>query len=150
MRTAAAQDAAAVADCYLRARRAAVPAIPPPVHPDAEVRAWFADTVLPGQEVWVAEASPAVVAMMVLDGDRVEQRYVDPAWTGRGIGSQLIDLAKAQRPRGLRLQAFQPHTRAHRFYERHGFVAAGRTDGAANEERAPDAGYAWRPAGPPS
>jgi hypothetical protein len=30
-----------------------------------------------------------------------------------------------------------------RFYERHGFVAARRTDGRDNEERAPDILYVW-------
>ncbi len=141
-----------MADVYLRARHAAVPAIPPPAHPDQEVRAWLADTVLPRQEVWMAEASPAVVAiaMMVLDRDWVEQLYVDPDWTGRGIGTRMIDLAKRLRPSGLQLWAFQSNVRAHRFYERHGFLAVERTDGTANEERAPDVRYVWRPAGPPS
>ncbi len=100
----------------------------------------------------MAEASPAVVAiaMMVLDRDWVEQLYVDPDWTGRGIGTRLIDLAKRLRPSGLQLWAFQSNVRAHRFYERHGFLAVERTDGTANEERAPDVRYVWRPAGPPS
>jgi hypothetical protein len=31
----------------------------------------------------------------------------------------------------------------HRFYERHGFVEAERTDGRRNEERAPDIRYVW-------
>ncbi len=32
---------------------------------------------------------------------------------------------------------------AQRFYERHGFVEIGRTDGTDNEERAPDIQYAY-------
>jgi len=34
---------------------------------------------------------------------------------------------------------------ARRFYERHGFVAEELTEGAANEERAPDVRYRWQP-----
>jgi ribosomal protein S18 acetylase RimI-like enzyme len=49
------------------------------------------------------------------------------------------------RPHGLWLWTFQTNTGARRFYERHGFVAVDETDGSANEERAPDVRYAWRP-----
>jgi hypothetical protein len=34
---------------------------------------------------------------------------------------------------------------ARRFYERHGLSVVRLTDGEGNEERAPDALYAWRP-----
>ena len=62
--------------------------------------------------------------------------------TGRGIGSALLDHAKARRPDGLDLWAFQSNTGARRFYERHGFVAVAETDGD-NEEGAPDVRYRW-------
>lgn len=48
-------DAPAVADLWLRSRRASEPAIPAPIHTDDEVRAWFASIVLPAGETWVAE-----------------------------------------------------------------------------------------------
>jgi ribosomal protein S18 acetylase RimI-like enzyme len=63
--------------------------------------------------------------------------------TGRGIGTCLVELAKRERPDGLRLWTFASNTRAQRFYERHGFVATERTDGRGNEERAPDILYVW-------
>lgn len=87
----------------------------------------------------------AVVAVMLLEGDWIEQLYVDPSWIGQGIGTRLLELAKRSRPDGLQLWAFQSNHRAHRFYERHGFVVAERTDGSTNMERAPDVRYAWRP-----
>lgn len=134
-----------MADVWLRSRDAAVPAIPAPVHTDDEVRAWFATVVLPTREMWVAEVEGAVVAVMVLDGDELDQLYVDPARTGSGHGGRLLAQAKMRRPDGLRLWTFQTNSGARRFYERHGFVAGAMTDGD-NEEGAPDVQYEWLPA----
>ena len=137
-------DAVEAAELYLRARHAAVPAVPALVHGNDEVRRWFRDVVVTQRELWVAEdAEAGIVAVLVLDGDWLDQLYVEPGLTGRGIGSALVEVAKRQRPSGLQLWAFQSNPRAVRFYERHGFVEAERTDGAGNEERAPDIRLAW-------
>lgn len=135
-------EAAVVAELYLRARHAAVPAIPPLVHDDDEVRRWFAEVVLPQREVWVVGAAGEPCALLVLDGAWLDQLYVDPARTGDGLGASLVDEAKRQRPDGLDLWAFQSNVRAIAFYERHGFREVDRTDGD-NEERAPDVRLRW-------
>ena len=138
-------DARAAADLWLRARRAAVGAIPPPVHDDDDVRAWFASHVVRETDLWLAvDAAGTLVGILVLNGPWVEQLYVEPTMTGRGIGGALVRLAKRERPDALRLWTFAPNTAAQRFYERHGFVAARRTDGRDNEEGAPDILYVWR------
>ena len=140
-------DAQAAADLYVRARRHAVPAIPPLRPSDDDARAWIAGAVRSGREMWVAEAEHGpIVALMLLEEDWVEQLYVDPNWTGQGIGGRLVEVAKRERPDGLQLWTFQSNHRAHRFYERHGFVAVERTDGQKNQEQAPDVRYVWRPA----
>ena len=131
-----------MSDVWLRSRHASFPAIPLPVHSDEDVRSWFATVVLPTREVWVADVDDEVVAMLVLEDDWVDQLYVDPDWTGRGLGTRLLDVAKAERPAGLDLWAFQSNTGARRFYERHGFRAVAMTDGD-NEEGAPDVRYRW-------
>jgi GNAT superfamily N-acetyltransferase len=141
IRRAAADEALSVADVWLQARHAAFPAIPKPMHSDDEVRAFYS-TVFPARDVWVVETGDALVAMLVLEDDWLDQLYVLPEWTGRGVGSELVELAKAQRPSGLQLWAFQSNVRALRFYERHGFVAVETTDGD-NEEGAPDVRYVW-------
>ena len=82
---------------------------------------------------------------MVIAGDLLSQLYLDPGWRGRGIGDQFVALAKERSPQGLSLWTFQVNEPAHRFYERHGFVEAERTDGSGNEEREPDVRYVWRP-----
>lgn len=148
VRPASDDDSLAVVEVWLRSRRASIPAIPPPVHTDEEVRAWFASVVVPRGDTWVAEEEETgtVVAMMVLDDGWVSQLYVDPDWTGGGIGSRLIEVAKRRCPEGLDLWMFESNVEAARFYERHGFTAVERTDGAANEEGAPDVHYRWRSA----
>ncbi|MDH6552015.1 GNAT family N-acetyltransferase [Streptomyces sp. SAI-041] len=146
IRRAAAPDASATADVYLRSFAAALPTVVRP-RSDDEVRGYIRDVVVPLRETWVAEdsASGAIVGLMVLADDLLSQLYLDPDWRGRGIGDRFVALAKERSPRGLSLWTFQVNAPAHRFYERHGFVEAERTDGSGNEEREPDVRYVWRP-----
>jgi GNAT superfamily N-acetyltransferase len=136
------EEALAIAAVWLRSRHASVPAIPSPVHSDDEVKAWFATVVLPERETWVIEYDGAIVALLVLEPEWIDQLYVDPDYTGRGFGSRLLDVAKHAYPAGLDLWTFEANTGARRFYERHGFVAVAATDGN-NEEGAPDERYHW-------
>jgi GNAT superfamily N-acetyltransferase len=138
-------DARPAADLYLRAREAAVEMIPhPPAHTDDEVRAWFATHVVRECELWLAEGeSGGLAGILVLDGPWVDQLYVEPTLTGRGVGTELLAFAKRERPQGLSLWTFVTNTGAQRFYERHGFAEAERTDGSRNEECAPDIRYVW-------
>ena len=96
-------------------------------------------------ELWLAEdAESKLAGILVLDGQWLAQLYIEPTLTGRGIGSKLVELARRQRPDGLRLWTSASNVGAQRFYERHGFVAIRRTDGRDNEEGAPDILYVWR------
>jgi GNAT superfamily N-acetyltransferase len=143
LRRATLDESRAVADVYLAARHGAVPAIPPSVHDDDDVRHHFATVVLPTREVWVADdPDDGIVGFLVLHDAWVDHLYLAPGRTGQGFGSRLLDLAKAERPDGLQLWAFQSNLGARRFYERHGFGAARMTDGD-NEEGAPDVLYRW-------
>jgi GNAT superfamily N-acetyltransferase len=114
------------------------------VDDDDDVGAWFASHVVCDTELWVAEdRAGMLVGILVLDGRWLDQLYVEPTSTGRGIGEGLVKVAKRERPQGLQLWTFASNAGAQRFYERHGFVETGRTNGD-NEEGAPDILYVWR------
>ena len=78
----------------------------------------------------------------MLEGDQLNWLFVVPEAQGRGVGTALLDLAKQRQPNGLALWVFAMNTPAQRFYEKHGFVLAGGTDGD-NEEGEPDLRYTW-------
>jgi GNAT superfamily N-acetyltransferase len=142
LRRAGPADAAAIARVHLAAFKATYAF--GLAHSDEEVHRWVRDTLLPTTETWVAEVDGDVVAFLSLGDGWIEQLYVAPGHTGRGIGSRLVALAKERQPAGLQLWTFQVNVGARRFYERHGFTAVEMTDGAGNDERQPDVRYAWK------
>ncbi|MEU3353379.1 GNAT family N-acetyltransferase [Streptomyces sp. NPDC037389] len=138
-------DAPGAAEVWLRSYDAALPTVRR-AHTDDEVRAWFRYVVVPERETWVAEGEAgAIVGVMVLQDGHLDQLYLAPEHRGEGLGDRFVGLAKERRPEGLELWTFQINAPAHRFYERHGFTAAERTDGSGNEEREPDIRYVWLP-----
>jgi ribosomal protein S18 acetylase RimI-like enzyme len=116
----------------------------PMLHTLEEHRVWFG-RVVDQQEVWVWEEDGLVLAFMGLGEAMINYLYVEPEMTGRGIGSALLDHAKGRRPSGFTLWTFQQNAGARRFYERHGLRVVRLTDGEDNEEKTPDALYAWGP-----
>ena len=143
LRPARADDGAAVAEVWLRSFDAALPTVRR-AHPDDEVRRWIRDEVVVRADTWVAGAGGAVVGVLALSPGWIDQLYLDPDARGQGIGDRFVTLAQERQPSGLQLWTFQVNGPARRFYERHGFVAVERTDGAVNQEREPDVRYRWR------
>jgi GNAT superfamily N-acetyltransferase len=142
-RVAGREDVLDATNVWLRSRDAAVPAIPPRIHDDDDVRQWFETTNWHARELYVAEEpASGIIGMMVLHDDWIDQLYIEPSWNRQGIGSEFIALAKRLRPNGLQLWTFQSNAGARRFYEWHGFRAVQFTDGE-NEEGEPDVRYEW-------
>lgn len=141
LRPATGSDAAAIA----RLTRAALGSFDwmPVIHTPDEDLAFIRDMVLPRQLVTVAEAGERIVGFIAINGEWVEQLYLDRAWTGQGIGSRPLMDATAAMP-VVKLHCFQANTGARRFYERHGFRAEAFVDGSANEESLPDILYVRR------
>ncbi|MGH8966168.1 MAG: GNAT family N-acetyltransferase [Actinomycetes bacterium] len=136
-------DAPALADLFIDARQAAAPAMPPAVHDDDSIRAWFEELVVGERETWVAERAAVLVGYVIVDPEWLDSLYVRPELTGQGIGSVLMDLVKSLRPDGFALWVFESNVRAQHFYARHGLEVVERTDGSQNEEQAPDIRMLW-------
>jgi GNAT superfamily N-acetyltransferase len=145
IRPARPEDAVAIAQAHIDARRVAMPWLPV-VHSFEETVRFFGDFVIPNQVVLVAELEEGVVGFIAIAGEWVEHLYVAPSHQGIGIGDALLHKAKKLRPESLMLWNFEQNHRARAFYERRGFVAIEFTDGSRNEERTPDVRYQWNPA----
>lgn len=143
LRRALASDADVVTQIYLRSRTDAEPQMPPDIHTPDQVRRFVAAVLIAECETWLAQVEGTPVGILVLDGDDVDWLFVHPDAQGRGVGTALLRHAKSKRPGGLALWVFESNVSAQRFYERHGFVAVLRTDGAQNEEHQPDVRYVW-------
>lgn len=76
-------------------------------------------------------------------GNEVTALYLAPPARGKGLGTALLQEAKAATDR-LCVWTFQANMAARRFYLARGFEEIERTDGAANEERLPDLRMQWR------
>jgi GNAT superfamily N-acetyltransferase len=148
LRPATPADAPRVAEILIRSRAVHLPFAPMAHSPD-EVRAWVAQMLVPAGGVLVAEldGEPRAMGVQAVDNGTgwIEQLYVEPGFTGLGLGAALLRRLLADlRARGahpVRLWCFQANTGARRFYERHGFVAVDFTDGRGNEEGCPDVLY---------
>jgi chorismate mutase/GNAT superfamily N-acetyltransferase len=146
LRPATVDDADQLTELYLATRRAAEPAMPPQVHTPESVLAHTTSEIVE-KEVWVAEADE-IVGFLTLTEAFLDSLYVGPDHQGFGIGTALLDLAKARRPDGFALWVFASNGPARGFYHLHGLVELEHTDGSGNEERSPDVRMAWPGADP--
>ncbi|MBF4160636.1 GNAT family N-acetyltransferase [Nocardioides acrostichi] len=149
---ATAEDLPAVAELFLRAR-AAASQMPPLVHSEEDVRAHVCgwDLDVSGRELWLArDADGALRGFVRVEGDWLDDLYVDPARQRHGVGSALLTLVMGLRPRGFGLWVFESNAVARAFYAWHGLLERETTDGSDNEEGAPDVRMEWCPGGLPT
>jgi GNAT superfamily N-acetyltransferase len=146
IRQATADDADAIADLYTEARVHAVPQMPPALHSNAEDRAYVARRIgEPEVTMWVAEREGELLGFATCTPTFLDSLYLRPDLTGQGLGALLLDVVEATHPDGYELWVFATNVGARRLYERRGLVEVERTDGSANEEKAPDIRMARRP-----
>src|SRR4051794_3659080 len=88
----------------------------PTLHTPEEDRAFFGKAIEDGK-VWVAEEDGRLVGFAALSEEMLEHLYVEPREHGRGVGSALLDRAKAARPDGFRFWVFQRNERARRVFQ---------------------------------
>lgn len=145
LRDAAAGDADALTALLLRSRTQAMPWLISP-HDEASTRWWMEHVLIADQHVRIAHDHGRPLGFAAVNGDSLEQLYVDPDHQHHGVGRTLLDDARRRHPEGLHLHVFTRNNRARRFYEAAGFVLVGHSDGQDNEEREPDCIYSWTPA----
>ena len=114
----------------------------PRIHTRAEDVSFTADMIDRGW-VTVAELDGRVVGFSAREDDTVHALYVNAQARNQGCGASLLQ-AMQQEQGHLTLWTFQANTGAQRFYERHGFSEAERTDGDRNDEGLPDIRYVWK------
>jgi GNAT superfamily N-acetyltransferase len=112
------------------------------LHTPDEDRWFYRERVFTGCQVHGAFEGGALVGIIALRRDWVDQLYVLPEVQGGGVGSELLQVAKRACER-LQLWTFQRNLNARRFYEARDFALVEETDGAGNEEKEPDARYLW-------
>ena len=143
IRRATPADADAVGRVFVAARDEM--AYLPRIEDDA--RSWLGTLFVERHRLWVWDSDGGVSGFVGVDDGEVSQLYVTPSAQGRGIGTALLEHAKAVSPEGLTLWVFQKNEGARRFYERQGFGLVRLTDGAETIEREPDALYVWAGSG---
>ncbi|UTP37809.1 GNAT family N-acetyltransferase [Phenylobacterium sp. LH3H17] len=141
LRRASLADAGAIARLHRFTMQVSLPYLPE-LHTPEEDFWFFSERLLPECETWVVEVGEAIVGYVAYKAGWIMHLYVHPEHQGAGVGAML--LAKALEDRTSRhLWTFQQNARARRFYESRGFKLVKLTDGADNEEKTPDALYAW-------
>lgn len=101
-------------------------------------------------EVWVAESEGRVVGYVRFvrpDDERVgwvDDLYVHPRESGRGIGSSLLGTVRALLPEGFGLWVFAQNVPARRFYGGQGLEEVEETDGSRDPEGVPEIRMEWR------
>ena len=139
LRLATQTDAKAIADVYFASNR--LLDFLPKLHDLDSYRWYVANVMLKEWTVTVAEDDSGIVAFLGRRGEEMGHFYTRPDRIGQGVGTQLVEAAKASGVDALELWCFQANTRARRFYQARGFRASRFTDGADNEERTPDVRY---------
>ena len=112
------------------------------IHTPDEDLAYFRDTVCATCAVWGGVEGHRLIGFVAFRDGWIDHLFVAPEHQGVGLGTRLLDQAKAAQSR-LRLWTFQRNDGARNFYESHGFVQIDITDGSGNEEREPDVLYEW-------
>lgn len=114
----------------------------PVVHDRNETVEYFRNRVIPDENVLIAVNGIAISGFASFHENWLNHLYVDPICQATGIGGSLLRQIQEQ-SKSLQLWTFQQNSLARRFYARHGFEEAEKTDGRTNEEKTPDIRLVW-------
>src|SRR5271166_2138846 len=106
LRKATLADAKAIANVYVATRKAFI-AYAAQVHSDESIYQWICETLIPANQVSVAEENGVIVGMMALSKNEgigwIDQLYLSPGSVGQGIGTLLVTAAKSTLGSPIRL-----------------------------------------------
>lgn len=143
LRNAEKSDVAEIASVYLASRKL-LSGYAPLMHTDDAVFNWIDENLIPGG-ITLALLNQKITGLCAASQRDhigwIDQLYIHPQYLRQGVGSALLMHAIERLPSPIRLYTFQANVASRLFYERHGFVAIAFTDGAGNEEGAPDVLY---------
>lgn len=108
----------------------------------AEEDVGFLGRLIATRLVRVARDGSEAAGFLARQGGEVDALYIGGRHRRRGIGTALVQEAKAIGE--LTLWTFQANTHAIAFYRQLGFAEIARTDGRGNDERLPDLRLHWR------
>ena len=114
----------------------------PVPHPRDDHLPFFDEHVLTETQVQLALLDDDLVGFGSFTPESVMQLYVHVEHLGRGVGTRLLEHAKAASSGKLWLYTFVTNTRAQRFYEHHGFDVVER--GFEPVMQLGDLRYEWR------
>jgi putative acetyltransferase len=114
-------------------RRKSIITLAPGAMPLAQAERWAASLTVAGMarkiqalEIWIAELNGRVMGWGAIRADRLEGLYIDPEFTGRGIGSDLLGfLEELMRSRGVPAVRAEASPNARQFYLRRGYESNG-------------------------
>jgi putative acetyltransferase len=93
----------------------------------AEIDAVVAEQFLPNAELWLAtDEEDYPIGFLVMDGNKIDALFVDPAFHGQGYGTRLLDHALALAPEAT-VDASEQASNALPFYLGRGFRIVGRS-----------------------
>ncbi|GFE51469.1 N-acetyltransferase GCN5 [Roseobacter cerasinus] len=113
----------------------------PRLHSAAEEIMYAGDMIEAGW-VRVAKRNGKVVGFIARWEEEVHALYVLPDAQDTGVGTALLEDAKAQSGK-LSLWSYQANSSATRFYGLRGFIETARTDGSDNDAGLPDIRFEW-------
>ena len=134
-------DMVEVARVFRISRLDALPYLPDLHTPEEDVE-FFSEDVFAKNKVYLALADATICGFIAFNEEFVDHLYLLPDSQGKGIGSQLLELA-IKDAQSIKLWAFQRNEAAKRFYTKHGFKVIEETDGAGNEAKEPDVLLEW-------
>ena len=111
-------------------------------HPIEAQVDYFRAKLVPRYAIDVAMRDESIAGFMASDAESIASLHVRVEDLGKGIGSQLLEIAKGRSGGSLWLYTFARNAGARRFYEGRGFTAV--RFGFEPEWQLEDVRYEWR------